>query len=196
MARFWTRKTEQAALLVAQDTQSDEAIAAACGVSKVSLEMWKRRPDFAARVQEHVAAFAEAIRGRGIAERQNRVDALNDRWQRMQRVIEDRAMEHDGEAPGAGTGLLVRQEKLLGTGRHAQRIVEWAVDTGLLNELRQHEKQAAQELGQWSEKREVTGKDGGPVQFEVTDARERLLAEVAERRARLQALPPAEGVSA
>lgn len=154
MARFWTRKTEQAALLVAQDTQSDEGIAAACGVSKVTLEAWKKRPDFAARVQAHVAAFAEAIKGRGIAERQNRVDALNDRWRKMRAVIEERAAAHADEAPGVGTGLLVRQEKQLGAGRNAVRVVEFVVDTGLLNELRQHEKQAAQELGQWSEKRE------------------------------------------
>jgi hypothetical protein len=33
----------------------------------------------------------------------------------------------------------------------------YKVDTRLLAELRNHEKQAAEELGQWSEKRELPG---------------------------------------
>lgn len=39
-------------------------------------------------------------------------------------------------------------------------VYEYKVDTGTLAELRRIEQQAAQELGEWTEKKELTGKDG------------------------------------
>jgi hypothetical protein len=91
----------------------------------------------------------------------------------MQKVIESRAAEMtlpDGteEAAGGSTGLLVRTEKVIGTGDKATKITEYAVDTALLKELRAHEQQAAQELGQWLEKKELSGPDGGPVQVDLS----------------------------
>jgi hypothetical protein len=53
---------------------------------------------------------------------------------------------------GGATGLLLKDYK----GKDADQPV-YKVDTRLLAELRAHEKQAAEELGQWSEKRELTG---------------------------------------
>jgi hypothetical protein len=41
---------------------------------------------------------------------------------------------------------------------------EYAVDGVLLKELREHEKQAAQELGQWSDKAKV---EQGPIDVKV-----------------------------
>lgn len=173
----WSGKTEMAAMLVAQDTLTDKQIAAECGVVERTLERWKLDPEFRARVQEHRDAFREQIRSEGIANRQNRVDALNDRWGRMRQVIEARAEEH-ADVPGGDTGLLVRQAKLvkvyetagappadqsdaegevLYSGKRDVIVYEYAVDTSLLKELREHEKQAAQELGQWTEKQEHSG---------------------------------------
>ena len=91
---------------MAEDRLPDEQISAELGVAKKTLEMWTRREDFRAKVAGHVAALEEALRGKGIAERQNRVDALNDRWRRMQAVIHERATSYAGQAPGADTGLL------------------------------------------------------------------------------------------
>ena len=51
----------------------------------------------------------------------------------------------------------MRTLKQLGRGDEAETVEEFRVDTGLLKELRETEKQAAQELGQWAEKHEVTG---------------------------------------
>ena len=99
-------------MLVAQDEQTDVQIAAACKISESTLERWKRHPEFAACVQEHRDAWREQIRERGIAERQNRVDAQNDRWRRMQMVVDARAEEH-ADVPGGESGLLVRQVKLV-----------------------------------------------------------------------------------
>lgn len=156
MAGFWTRKRAKAALAVAEDTLTDAQIAANAGVSKQTLETWKKIPEFRARVEEHVRSFEEAIKAEGIANRQNRVAALNDRWDRMRQVIDARAVAHKGEAPGAGTGLLVKQYKQIGSGEFAEKVIEWKVDDGLLSELRAHEQQAAKELGQWTEKQDVT----------------------------------------
>jgi hypothetical protein len=43
-------------------------------------------------------------------------------------------------------------------------VEEYQVDTRLLKELREHKKQAAQELGQWSEKARV---EQGPMEVKV-----------------------------
>lgn len=173
-----SRVREEAALLVAQDALTDEQIAAQAGVTRQALQKWKRHPDFAARVQEHRDVWATEIKAKGISDRQNRIDALNDRHDRMRRVIEARATEH-ADVPGGNTGLLLRQAKLvkvyksdespaddlaneedgetLYSAKRDVIIYEYAVDTGLLKEMREHEKQAAQDLGQWTEKQEHSG---------------------------------------
>lgn len=142
---------------------SDAEIAAAVGVTRQGLALWKQHQEFQARIAHHVQTFQEKIVANGIARRQNRVNALNDRWHRMQKVIEERADEHDGAAAGGGTGLLVRQVKLASTG---VQVEEFAVDTGLLKEMRETEKQAAQELGQWTEKSDVSS-GGQPIRFTI-----------------------------
>jgi hypothetical protein len=171
----WSRKTERAALLVSQDELPDKAIAAEVGVNESTLERWKRFPEFRDRVQEHRDLWREQIKAKGIAERQNRIDALNERWNLMREVIDGRAedsrMQH---VAGGRTGLLVHTVKGVGRGEDFQLIDLYEVDTGLLNELRQHEKQAAQELGEWSEKREVSGPGGQAIEVRARDYREGL----------------------
>jgi len=61
------------------------------------------------------------------------------------------------DVPGGSTGLLVCQYQ--GKSENAVYRVDPGL-IGLLAELRAHEKQAAEELGQWSEKHAVTVKDG------------------------------------
>ena len=68
------------------------------------------------------------------------------------------------DVPGGSTGFLIRQYQ----GAHAMPV--YKVDTGLLSllsELRAIEKQAAEELGQWSEKREPTA-NGAEVPTSIT----------------------------
>jgi hypothetical protein len=52
----------------------------------------------------------------------------------------------------------------LGSAEYPNVVEEYEVDTGLLKELREHEKQAAQELGQWSDKARV---EQGPIDVKV-----------------------------
>ena len=74
----------------------------------------------------------------------------------MTEVIRQRAVNLKDVPGGGNTGLLVRQVKGIGKGEDFQVVEEYAVDTGLLRELREHEKQAAIELGEWTEKQDVT----------------------------------------
>lgn len=73
----WTEGRERAAALVAEDAVSDEQIAADLGVTRRTLTTWKQHPEFAARVDEHLAAFRRRVLRKGFALRERRIDALN-----------------------------------------------------------------------------------------------------------------------
>ena len=168
----WSERRERAALLLAEDELSDEVIAAQCGVSRSALKKWKQHAEFAARVAGHVEAIRAAILSAGIADRVKRVKALNDRHRRLEQVIDARSawaerdadnrrremddpgadLEEFEEAPGMLTGLVVRVETPVKGGVK----VEYKVDTSMLAEMRDTERQAAQEVGQWTERRDVT----------------------------------------
>lgn len=99
------------------------------------------------------------IKRQGIQLQQNRIDGLAERHRLMLQVIEERAAELEHKTAGGGTGLLVEKVKETKFGPR----YEYAVDTGLLRELREHEKQIAQELGEWTEKSELSGPNGGAI---------------------------------
>lgn len=117
-------------------------------------------------VVAHQQELATLVK-REISERQSRVDALQDRWDRMRRVIEARSKDEAlRQVPGGDTGLLTitkyKPETYFGTDpqtgeeRRMTRLVpEYAVDTGLLAEIRAHEEQASRELGQWVERQDI-----------------------------------------
>jgi hypothetical protein len=152
----WDERRQRAALELAQAWIPDELIAKHAHVSRRQFARWKEHPAFQARVAEHQRLFDEHIKEKGLADRQNRVAAMNGRWLELQRVVMERAADPQMQSvPGGTTGLLVHQTKMIGQGTNATLIDEYAVDTGLLKELRDLEKQAAQDLGQWVERRSV-----------------------------------------
>ncbi|MDQ3832232.1 MAG: phBC6A51 family helix-turn-helix protein [Actinomycetota bacterium] len=163
-----TDKQEEAAALVAEDVKSDEDIALTLGIHRSTLDRWKKLPAFDARVDEILAECRRHVTRKTIARVEKRVEALQDRWNRMQQVIRERA--EDGmlaDVPGGTTGLIVHNVKGVGKGEDFQLIDLYEVDTGLLAEIRAHEKQAAQELGQWTEKQQVSGDEDKPVVVKV-----------------------------
>lgn len=116
------------------------------------------RQEIRDRVAEVRIEISNALKASLIRDVNARIDALQDRWERMKTVIAERAVDPAmQDAPGGKTGLLCRTEKSIGSGFDAQIVEEYAVDTGLLKELRAHEEQAARELGQWTEKTEISG---------------------------------------
>jgi hypothetical protein len=171
-----------AAAMVAEDRLTNDQIGAAIGVTRKTIERWKSDAEFAARVAEIVeAARAEALRC-GVAVKAERIRGYQDRYQRMRALLDARAAmgqrlvaatQGDSDAdrylrslfgkgelpPGLETGLLVKTVKVVGKVTEE----EWSVDTGLLSEMRACEKQAAQEMGDWTERQEHTGARGGPI---------------------------------
>lgn len=157
MADFtWNDERRLAAQLLADGNLTDVEIAEIAGVDRTTLWRWKQEPEFIEVIEGHLEVFKQEVRRRGIASRDRRIKALNDRWSRLQRVVEERADDPAHEnVPGWKTGLLVHNVKSVGGGESATVVDLYEVDTGLLRELREHEKQAAQELGQWTERHEV-----------------------------------------
>jgi hypothetical protein len=152
-----TERHHRAAALVAADDLTDEDIAAQAGITRRQLTAWKQHPDFDALVQHHLDVFRRRVESRGIASRHRRVASQDERWRKLQQVIAERASDAAwADVPGWTTGLLVHQTKQIGSGANAQVVDEFAVDTGLLREMRELEKHAATELGQWSEKHDHT----------------------------------------
>lgn len=97
------------------------------------------------------AVTSEALRAAPIlAARENRLAALQDRHNRLNLVMYERA-DDMADAPGGKSGLLARKRKMIGAGPMAREVTEYELDTGLLSEFREHEKQVAIELGQWQE---------------------------------------------
>jgi hypothetical protein len=153
----WTKASTEAAVLLAEDELTNEHIAEQCGVSVPTLWRWRQHPEFTERIAEHTAALQATMLRHAVAKRHKRLATLDRLHTKALGVIESRADEMDGEAPGAETGLLVKTFKQIGQGPGAQMVTEYAVDTALMREIRAIEEQAAKELGQWEEKQAVTG---------------------------------------
>lgn len=168
----WTMQRERAAVLLAENDLSDAQIAESVGTGRSTLSTWKRRPEFMARVGEHVAALTASVLRYRIAKRRHRVRTLDELHDKALDVIRLRAERYgamlgdDPEvvaiqaarsisgpvAPGeAATGLLVEKEAVNNAGH---RTVEWSVDAALVREIRAIQEQAAKELGQWVERSE------------------------------------------
>lgn len=100
----------------------------------------------------------------GLARRAVRLAAKMERHQLLRQVIEERGQADYMQAvEGGKTGLLVRDYKGQGF------TPVYKVDAALLKEMRDLEREIATELGQWTEKKELAGPDGGPIAVSVTD---------------------------
>ncbi len=179
-------KREKAARLVALDYDTDVVIARKVGVTKTTLENWKRDPDFAALVRTHRKAQHDAAVALGVADKQHRIAVLDEMKRALLQVIAERAEDPSmAGIPGGTTGHVVRQAKLVKVYRsdakdaseaeaegetltptkQVEVVYEYQTDTGTAAELRALIKQLAQESGEWVEKKEHSGRlrvDSGP----------------------------------
>jgi|SRR5579872_1749843 len=147
-----SQKQEQAAVLVAEDELSDEAIAERVGISRMTLHRWKRDAAFQQRVTEILASFGLSLQRYSIARKDKRMAAYQNRWDRMKRLMDARAADPSMEGvPGGRTGLIVRHVKRVGPPSDARQVETYTVDTGFMAEMLAIERQAAQEAGQWKE---------------------------------------------
>ena len=129
-----------------------------------------RIAEVCSRVQELKSVISAATIQLSITDKNARVKALEDRRQRLMAAIDTRAAMH-AENPLGATGLFQLRHKIVrpsrtikvkgAKGEEPKSVVvpaemedEWSLDAVLLRELREIEKQAAMELGQWVEKTE------------------------------------------
>jgi phage terminase small subunit len=132
-------------------------------------------------VKAAIEAHLASIERQGIANQQNRIDEQVARHRALKQIVTERAADpFVADVPGGATGYIVKQLKRV---KHiyvpdpddedgqvsveVEDLWEAAVDTGLVKALGDTEKQVAQELGEWTEKREISGAAGGPVLLEI-----------------------------
>jgi hypothetical protein len=113
---------------------------------------------------EEVAAFEQEALKEGLAQRAVRILEKMERHESLKKIVAERGAELDGESGGAGTGMIVRDFK----GKSAD-IPVFKLDAALLKEFRDLEREIAIELGQWTEKKEMSGPDGGAIPITITD---------------------------
>lgn len=151
-----TQIREQAALLVAEARLDYAQIAQACGVEVRTLHRWRKEKRFAARVRSLAEELADASRRRAIGRKEYRTNTLANLHDRCLRVIEERAKDPAlATIPGGSTGLIVRQVREIGHGEARRLIPEYVVDTALIRTIGTLQEQAAKELGQFVERREL-----------------------------------------
>ena len=84
----------------------------------------------------------------GIADKDKRLDALNDRWQKLQQLMNERAASPEMQnVVGGNTGIVYIRRRVVNSLGHV--LVVEKVDQALMREFQEHEKQAFKELGQW-----------------------------------------------
>lgn len=143
----WTGPKRRAVELLAADELTDVEVASEVGTAARTLWAWKANAEFSRAVQDAAAALGDLARRYAIGRRTVRLRELDRRRRDLERcrlrVLLAALPESPADAPP--------DPALLKEARETAR------------ELREHEKQAAVELGQWVSKGEVTGKDGAPI---------------------------------
>ncbi len=110
-----------------------------------------------ARIAQLQGAIASQMPACSIRDRKARIAVLQDRWERLQRVISERAADPNmAGVPGGRTGLILVRVRRVGRGKDVT-VRQYEVDTRTLAEIRAIEEQAARELGHWSEKHAHSG---------------------------------------
>jgi hypothetical protein len=138
------RKHEQFTLAIAKGETAAKAYTSA-GYSergaKQSAARLLRNANIRSRVAQIQVDLSAGTIALEISSRNARVQALQERWDRMRRVIEQRAASPEfAKTPGGTTGLLCQDLK-------CKDKPVYKLDTALLAELRAHEQRAARLIG-------------------------------------------------
>lgn len=153
----WNKSKLQAAILFAENSLTQEGIAAKVGKSCRQLHRWMARLEFRAKIDEVSKKIEDTIFRQGIAKKAARLAALDKRHRLMSQLIESRSADLSmSTVAGGSTGLLAHDVKSIGSGENAEKVHVYEFDAALVKEMREHEKQAAQEMGEWTEKKDVT----------------------------------------
>lgn len=154
-ARFVAQGKSKRDAAVAAGYQAKFASSQGSRLSK-NVNVGQRIDELQEKIAEKTIKSVVKLADLELAVRLNRVNALEYRWQKIQQVIEERAADPSmAKIPGGKTGLLVRQIKVVGHGAGMRIVPEYVFDAGLMREARAHEEQAAKEVGQLVERRDM-----------------------------------------
>jgi hypothetical protein len=151
----WDDRREKAALMLAEDIESDAVIAYQCGVTVQTIARWKRVNVFndrvntyRQRVNEQLEQYRSSLLRKSIADRYKRIDSMVDDFARTSLLIEERA-EAYAEAPGGKSGLLARDAKIyFDKDGNVKEIPVYKFDGAVINAREQLRKGVAEELGE------------------------------------------------
>jgi hypothetical protein len=150
------RNQRAAAEHLADDRLTDVQIAKLAGVSRAALSKWEKIPTFMQRVEDIRERAAKKLEAKSLEDRQYRLEQLKDRHNALLALVKARGSS--GEmvgVPGGETGFVIRRTRVVGVGATAEHVTENVLDTGLLDMFLKIEKQAPQEMGQWTEKSDL-----------------------------------------
>lgn len=153
----WNTERERAAQLVAENEMDFATIAAAIGVSRKTLHNWRNVDEFSGRVADLQGQIAASSLRQTIGKKHKRIAYLQELMERQRAAMDARAARAsaDPEAPAeAATGLFESRTIMSASGKTK---TDWKFDAALVREYRQTLEQAARELGQISDKVEVSG---------------------------------------
>jgi hypothetical protein len=183
---------EEAALLVAQGELTLTVIAERVDISRQSLCEWRKEPEFRRICTAHREELRGEVRDFGLSQMHNRVKRLQDRARRIDQIVEERALSNEMQGvPGGTTGLLVHDVKGLGSGESAEVVHLYKLDTPLLAEVREIEKQVAQEVGDWVDRTQNENKDSVTVE-EINPASVQRVIDMLSMTKDVPALPDPE----
>lgn len=127
------------------------------------------------RIKEVLEDWEKEAVSSGLAQRATRIALKSERHDLLRQVIAERGEEAEMQnIPGGKTGLLVREYK----GSDFRPV--YKVDTGTLKEMRDLEREIAIELGQWTEKKELTGAGGADLLDPLVAALEKAYGNIAK----------------
>jgi len=143
-------KHEKFALSMAQGQSAGEAYVTAgyaAGHAAVNAGRLTKNDNIQASIREIQTHISRRLIDLEITNRNNRLQAIQHRWDLMREVIFERGRHESYQrVPGGSTGLLTLDYK----GKDANQPI-YRFDAPLMAEMRLAEKQAAIEMGQWSE---------------------------------------------
>ena len=123
-------------------------------------------------------ALRDQVLTEGISNVADRIRRYDQRWNQIHQIFQERGADPaHADTPGWRTGLLCHEQKSIGAGALATIVDMYRVDTAALKEERDLAKQAAQELGQWTEKTESSF-DLSSLSDEELEVLERIRAKV------------------
>lgn len=149
------------------------------------------KPDIASGIEADKAR----VRAEGIAIREQRVKAQNERWAALQLIVAERAADESlKEAAGHDSGFMVLRYRGVGSGEDFTLVREYAFDKALFDAFQDLEQHTAKELGQWVDKQAATD----PTGEHASDPHTALLSRIAELAARAATYqdnhePPGDG---